>query len=298
MVIFARVVETGSFSAAARRMGVSRAVVSYQINQLEKRLGVRLLNRSTRRVSITSAGRQYRSYCQRVASDAEAAHAAMRSLRNEPAGRITLACPVNLGIRWVIPVVNAYKSRYPKVELDVRFSDSTANVIGEGVDLAIRAGPLADSDLVAVQLATIRRRLCAAPSYLQLHGAPRSVDHLKDHQWVIYSVAAQEVSLRLRQRQIEVPMRGSIRTDNANARRALVIAGHGLAVLPAYDADVPLRDGRLVELFPEYTASPLTLFAVYPSGATRSRAVRLLLDSFREHPLDGSLPAESDTYAA
>jgi DNA-binding transcriptional LysR family regulator len=282
MLVFARVLEQGSFSAAARRLGVSRAVVSYQVKQLEERLGVRLLNRSTRRLSLTAPGRQYHESCEKIAREADLAHAFVQSLREEAVGRVAVACPVHLGLQWVVPVVVGYRRRYPGVELDLRFSESVANVIEQGIDLALRAGPLIDSQLQAVSIATIPRHLCASPDYLQAHGWPRTAEDLDGHEWVLYGRPA-PVTLSREGIEHRITPSGTLRTDSAGARLQFAIAGQGLVVLPQYDAHAPVQSGQLVELLPNYALPSLELFAVFPQGATSTRATRLLLDMLREH---------------
>lgn len=284
MLFFARVVEAGSFSGAARRLGVSRAVVSYQIKRLEGELGVRLLNRSTRRLSLTAAGVDYHRSCQRIATEAEAAHALVLSLREEAVGRVVLACPVHLGELWVLPEISAFRRRYPAIELDLRFSESVANVIEEGVDLAIRAGPLEDSLLRATPLARLSRHLCGAPAYLERHGRPERPEDLDGHEWVLYGRGSRAFELPGESGPVRVQPRGSLRVDSAAARRRLVLDGHGLAVLPSYDAEPGFESGALVELLPDSALPRLELFAVHPEGTLLARAAQLVLDWLREHP--------------
>lgn len=285
MLIFARVVEAGSFSAAAERLGVSRAVVSYQIKQLEQRLGIRLLNRSTRRLSLTAAGRQYFDSCHRIADEAKTAHRLIQNLQDEPVGHLSIACPVNLGIQWIVPIVSEFRQRYPSIELDLNLSESLVNLIEEGIDLAIRAGPLVDSELKSIKLATSSRRMCAAPSYLRQRGRPQQLEQLADHEWIIYSRMSSQLNLIKDNKSYTLNIQGKLRTNNAAARLQFALAGHGIALLPHYDVYQALEKGELIELFSEYQLPALDLFAVFPTGSTHTRASRLLLDMLREHPL-------------
>lgn len=147
MVVFAQIVEQGSLSAAARHIGLSRAVVSYHIKKLESQLGVSLLNRSTRSITLTDAGQGYYERCRAIAEQAQAANLQIENLKNEPEGLIKITCPVNVGLQNIVPALNEFKTRYPKIQLDVMLSDDVVNIIQEGIDLAIRGAPLADSGL-------------------------------------------------------------------------------------------------------------------------------------------------------
>ena len=283
MMFLARVTESGSFSAAARRLGVSRAVVSYQIKKLEDRVGVRLLNRSTRHLSLTAAGLQYDNHCKRMVSEAESAHTLLQNLREEAVGRIVMACPANLGLQWVVPVVNQFRIQYPSIELDIKFSDSISNLVEDGIDLAIRSGPLPDSELKAVKLASVTRHLCASPGYLQLNGWPKSPEELNSHRWIIYDRSSTKIGLRKGDIQHAVKMQGTLIVNSAAARLQFALADHGIALLPFYDVRDFFKSGRLLELLPEYELPQLELFAVFPTGSTTARASQLMLDMLRSH---------------
>ncbi len=283
MLIFARVVEGGSFSAAAKRLGVSRAVVSYQVKRLEERLGIRLLNRSTRRLSLTPAGQNYYASCQRIAAEAESAHVQVQNLREEAVGKVVLACPVNLGMRWVVPVVELFRKRYPAVELDIRFSEEVVNLIEEGVDIALRAGPLTNSELTAIKIASVTRHICASPEYLEQHGWPKQPRQLGEHQWVVYKRGSNKLLVKLNDVAETIVMTGSLATNNAGARLKFVKAGLGIGVLPHYDCAEALRSGELIELLPNYTLPSLELFAVFPKGATQAKATQLMTQLLKQH---------------
>ena len=284
MLIFARVVESGSFSAAARRLGISRAVVSYQIKQLETRIGVRLLNRSTRRLSLTASGRQYHESCKRIAAEADSAHSLIQNLREEAVGRVALACPVNLGMQWVVPIINQFRNQYPQIALDLQFSESLSNLIEEGIDIAIRSGPLDDSELKAVNLATVSRHICASPDYLQRNGWPKSPADLSEHEWVVYKRLSSKLLVSRADTSIAITMSGSLATNNAAARLQFALAGHGIALLPQYDVGQSLKSGELIELLPDYRLPSLELFAVFPTGSTDARASQLMLNMLKENP--------------
>ena len=284
MMFLARVVESGSFSAAARRLGVSRAVVSYQIKTLEERLGVRLLNRSTRHISLTAAGMQYGVHCERMVSEAQAAHTLLQNLREDAVGRIVIACPANLGLQWVVPVVNQFRTAHPAIELDIQFSDSISNVVEGGIDLAIRSGPLPDSELKASKLASVPRHLCASPAYLELHGWPKTPGELTNHQWIVYDRSTTKLVLKKGAIEYTVKMQGTLSVDNAAARLQFALANHGIALLPSYDVAESFKSGQLLPLLPGYELPELELFAVFPKGSTTARAAQLMLDMLRSNP--------------
>jgi len=152
MVVFAQVVEQGNLTAAAKHIGLSRAVVSYHIKKLESQLGVKLLNRSTRSIALTEAGSEYYQSCRIIADQATTANQQIENLKNEPEGLLKITCPVNVGLQMVVPALNEFRRLYPKIELDVMLTDEVVNIIQEGIDLAIRGAPLPDSGLQASKL--------------------------------------------------------------------------------------------------------------------------------------------------
>lgn len=284
MLVFARVVEAGSFSAAARKMGVSRAVVSYQVKQQEQQLAVRLLNRSTRRISLTAAGTTYYQRCRLILKEAEHAHNEMQNLREEAVGKVSLACPVNLGLRWIVPVANAFRRRYPQIELDINFSESITDLIKSGTDIAVRSGPLPDSELRAVHLTKLSRHVCAAPSYFENRPIPETINDLQHHQWIVYSRLSSKLIFRRGDQSFSVPVNGTLFTNDAAARVQFAIAGQGLALLPNYDAQEGISSGKLMEIMADYTLPELELYAVFPEGATQAKASRLMLDMLKQYP--------------
>lgn len=284
MLVFARVVEAGSFAEAARNMGISRAVVSYQIKQQEQLLAVRLLNRSTRRISLTTAGTQYYQRCKVILKEAEQAHNEIQNLREDAVGKVSLACPVNLGLRWIVPIANAFRQRYPQIELDINFSETVTDIIQSGTDIAVRAGPLPDSELHAVRLSIVSQHICASPSYFAGRSIPVSTDDLQQHQWIVYSRLSSKLILRKDGASLSVPLKGTLFTNDAAARLQFALAGQGLAVLPEYDIQEQIAAGKLIEVLKEYRLPNLELFAVFPQGATQAKAVKLMLDMLKQYP--------------
>ena len=278
MVVFAQVIEQGNLTAAAKHLGLSRAVVSYHIKKLESQLGVKLLNRSTRSVSATEAGTAYYQSCRIIAEQASTANQQMENLKSEPEGLLKITCPVNVGLQMIVPALNDFRRLYPKIELDVSLSDEVINIMQEGIDLAIRGAPLPDSGLQASKLSTLKTCLCAAPEYLNKHGRPKKPAELEQHQWVIYKLASNAITLTQGSRSFSIAIKGSISTNNAAARTAFIEGGHGLGRIPVYDARPKIQAGTLETIMDDYQLADINIYGVFPPGNTSSKKLRLLID--------------------
>jgi len=278
MVVFAQVIDQGSLSAAAKHLGLSRAVVSYHLKKLEAQLGIKLLNRTTRTINLTEAGQAYYERCHVIADQASAANQQIESFKNEPIGLLKITCPVNVGLQIVVPALNEFKKIYPKIKLDVMLTDDVVNIMKEGIDLAIRGAPLPDSGLQAIKLATLETCLCAAPEYLRQYGHPKKPADLSNHQWVIYKLTADVVTLSKGSRSFSITTTGSISTNNSAARTAFVEAGHGLGRIPTYDALPKIKAGTLETVLDDYTFNDINVYGIFPPGTANSKKLRLLLD--------------------
>lgn len=283
MVVFAQIVEQGSLSAAARHIGLSRAVVSYHIKKLESQLGVSLLNRSTRSITLTDAGQGYYERCRAIAEQAQAANLQIENLKNEPEGLIKITCPVNVGLQNIVPALNEFKTRYPKIQLDVMLSDDVVNIIQEGIDLAIRGAPLADSGLQATKLTTLPTCLCASPLYVSQHGQPRTPADLDKHDWVMYKRASSVLAISKGSLSYSLKVSGGITTNNSMARTAFVEGGHGLGRIPLYDALPKIKQGSLMQVMADYQLDDIQLYGVFPPGSASSKKMRLLIDYLKEY---------------
>ena len=283
MVVFAQVIEQGSLSAAAKHIGLSRAVVSYHIKKLEAQLEVKLLNRSTRSINLTEAGLAYYERCSVIAEQAAAANRQIENFKNEPVGLLKITCPVNIGLKSIVPALNKFKKIYPKISLDVMLTDEVINIMKEGIDLAIRGAPLPDSGLQASKLATLTTCLCASPEYIRQFGHPKNPEDLQAHQWVIYKLTTGVVSLTKGNQSYSITTKGSITTNNSAARTAFVEAGHGLGRIPLYDALPKIKAGTLVTIMDDYTLSDINVFGVFPPGTANSKKLRLLLNFLKEY---------------
>ncbi|MEH6451644.1 MAG: LysR family transcriptional regulator [Psychromonas sp.] len=283
MVVFAQVVEQGSLTAAAKHIGLSRAVVSYHIKKLEAHLGIKLLNRSTRSIALTEAGTQYYKRCRIIAQQASAANQQIENLKNEPVGLLKITCPVNVGLQTIVPALNEFRNLYPKIKLDVMLSDEVVNIMKEGIDIAIRGAPLADSGLQASKLSTLQTCLCGSPEYFKKHGRPKTPTELAEHDWVIYKLTSGVLDLKKGNRSFSVKLNGSITTNNAAARTAFIEGGHGLGRIPTYDAWPKIKAGTLEMILSDYRLNDIDIYGVFLPGAANSKKLRLLIDFLKEY---------------
>jgi len=283
MVVFAQVVEQGNLTAAAKHIGLSRAVVSYHIKKLETQLGVKLLNRSTRSIALTEAGAEYYQSCRIIAEQASTANQQIENLKNEPEGLLKITCPVNVGLQMVVPALNDFRRLYPKIELDVMLTDEVVNIIQEGIDLAIRGAPLPDSGLQASKLSTLQTCLCGSPDYFKRHGRPVDPTDLEQHDWVIYKLTSGAIELKKGSRSYSVAVKGNISTNNAAARTAFLEGGHGLGRIPVYDAWPKIQAGTLESVLDDYELKDIDIYGVFPPGSAASKKLRLLIDYLKEY---------------
>ncbi|MEM9453379.1 MAG: LysR family transcriptional regulator [Myxococcota bacterium] len=280
MAVFAHVARGSSFADAARELGVSRAAVSHQIRRLEKRLGVPLTRRSTRSLSLTPAGQLFAERCQNMIAEASSALANIDLIRQEPRGRVVITCSNHFGQVHIVPALAEFRRRYRNIELDVLLTDSNLDIVARGIDLAVRAGPLSDSSLRARRLLTDETFLCAAPSYLEHYGVPTQPEHLADHRWVLYPRSLRYVTLGVGGRDRRIAVRGHVRLNNAASRLVFVLAGEGIARLPAYDARPRIASGELVRILPECRTTPVNVYLVHPErlGPSARRVADFLVE--------------------
>lgn len=280
MLVFAEVVETGSFTEAARRMGLSKASVSREVARLERRLGAQLLRRSTRSMSLTEVGEAFYAGCQRVAEEAEQAERSAAELQGEPRGEIRFATAVSFGQMQVAALLPAFLARYPKLRLQMDLTDRMVDLVREKVDLAIRiSGRLADATIVQRRLCPIRFVVCAAPLYLKRNGTPRSLAALDRHNCL--GAAAPPWRL-LMGRARTAKLRGDLNVDNGEALRRVALTGHGVVCLPTYLVGDDIGAGRLVQILPAQLTLEASAFAVYPQSRHPSPKVRALIDYLAE----------------
>jgi DNA-binding transcriptional LysR family regulator len=278
--VFVRIVEEGSLTAAGARLGLSRAAVSKHLVALEDRLGVRLLNRTTRRCSLTEAGSSYHDRARQILAElAEAEREAGRS-GAQPTGRLRLNAPMTFGTMHLAPAIPGYCAAHPAVTVDMTLNDRLVDLVEEGFDLAVRIGRLADSSLVARRLAPCRFLACAAPSYLAARGRPAAPEELEAHACLGYSYAPGgdiwEFTGPDGPRRVRVS--GPMRANNGEALAAAAAAGLGIVLSPSFIVSAHLRAGRLVPVLEGYAVAERGIFAVWPAGRHLSAKVRSFVD--------------------
>jgi DNA-binding transcriptional LysR family regulator len=285
MSLFLRVLERGSLSAAGRDLALSPAAVSNHIRALEDWLGVRLLNRTTRQLSLTEAGETFRARCETILAKVAEAEATVASLQAVPRGILRVNAPIAFGVRHLGPVVAAYLDRYADMKLDLVLNDRLVDIVEEGFDVAVRVGDLADSQLVARRLAPCRFVVCAAPRYLELRGEPLRPADLQDHHCLEYSLRAPPGRWAFTAadgKDISIAIAGRLRATNGDLLRSAAKAGLGVILAPTFIVCDDLKDGALRELLTDYTVKPTGIFAVYPTGRYPSPKLRSFIDFLAE----------------
>lgn len=285
MEAFVQVVDHGGFTEAARKLGMSKSAVSKHVSALEARLAVRLLNRTTRRVSPTEVGLAYYDRARSVLDEAASADEMVTAMQATPKGALRISAPISFGISHVSPAVADFLCAFPQVDVAMVLEDRFVELIAEGYDAAIRVGTLADSSLVARKIAETRSLMVAAPDYLAGAGTPRSVDDLNDHQLLHYSILSTGNFWRLRgpsgeERQIRVG--GRLTINNGEALMKAAEAGLGIAQVPSFMAAGALAAGRLVEVLAERPADILGVHVVYPPGRYPQPKLRAFVDFLAE----------------
>lgn len=280
MRVFTSVVENSGFSAASEKLGLSRAAVSKHIAQLEMHLGGRLLNRTTRRMSLTGVGRVYYTSCKQILEDIDAAECVVSGLSNAPRGVLRINAPMSFGSRRIAPLLARFNTLYPAVEVDLSLNDRLVDVVEEGYDLVIRIAELADSNLIARRLAPSHQLLCASPGYLQAHGIPQHPQDLARHACLRYSYSrhTDEWLLQGPAGEQRVRISGPLRSNNGDALCCAAEQGQGIALLPTFIAGDAIRAGRLQCVLPEYRPPVTGIHAIYPSSRHLSAKVRAFID--------------------
>ena len=283
MQAFVQVVDTGSFAGAARRLSVSPAVVTGAVQSLEKRLGVQLLNRTTRKVNLTEVGRGFYERCSRILAEIDEAETLASALQASPRGRLRLNTSVALA-RLVTPLIGDYVALYPEVLFELIMSDHMVDLVEEGFDLALRTGALPDSSLRLRRLGVGRMVLCAAPRYLARRDAPEHPSDLGHHNCLVYvnSESASRWRFSGPDGEHEIAVSGNLRSNSIEGLRSAVLAGMGASLLPAIIIADDLKSGALVQLLPRYTTNEVVVQAVYPPGRHVSAKVRTFLDFLAE----------------
>jgi DNA-binding transcriptional LysR family regulator len=287
MTVFARVVEARGFSAAARALSLSKSQVSKEVSRLEAELGVRLLHRTTRQLSLTEIGAAFYEHCARIAQEIDAARATVHRLQAAPRGTLRITTPVTFAAVQLAPALRSYVARYPEVTIDVDATDRVVDLAEEGRDVALRLAAAPAQNVVARRIATLQWVLCAAPAYLRLHGTPQTPKDLQQHNCLVYpGLPGLHGGWRFRdgRRDTTLAIAGNCRVNNAAVLHQLVLAGEGLSLFPTYLVGPDLRAGRLRLLLADALAAPpMNLWAIYLPQRQVLPKVRTFIDHLLAH---------------
>lgn len=285
MQIFVEVARAQGFTAAANRVGLSRAQVSKSVMQLEGYLGTRLFNRTTRRISLTEVGRIYLQRCIDILDDIAETEAIAAEHTETARGRLTLSAPTSFAMLHLQQAIPAYLRQYPDVQISLNLADRFIDVVEEGFDLVIRIAELEDSSLIARRLAPCRRVLCAAPAYLEEHGTPRVPQDLAIHHCLVYSNELRPDSWRLQGAAgtETVRVNGPLCADNGDVLRAAAVDGLGVTLLPTFIVGADLQSGHLVQVLADYCPAEISIYAVFPSRRFLSAKVRSFVDFMADY---------------
>ncbi|MEZ5611222.1 MAG: LysR family transcriptional regulator [Rhodocyclaceae bacterium] len=285
MRVFCEVVEAGGFAAAAARMGLSTSAISRHVAQLEAHLNVRLLNRTTRKVSPTDAGQAYFERCVQWLADLDEIEAVVAGEAQRPSGRLRLSAPIALSVHRLAPAFAAFLQRYPEVTLDVALSDNVADFIDEGLDVAIRVGRLGSENLVARRIDSARLMLAASPAYLAARGTPVHPEALAEHDCFVYSYAASGSLWQFEGpggESTAVRVNGAVRANNGMLLAEMASCGCGIVQVPDFLVQPLLDSGRLVPVLTDWEPPGLPIHAVYPTRRHLSAKVQALVGFLTE----------------
>jgi DNA-binding transcriptional LysR family regulator len=281
MRAYVRVVESGSFTAAADSLGVAKSAISQRVSELESQLGVRLLNRTTRNLSMTDSGHVYYVQCVRILAEVEEVEATLADEQAALKGSLRITAPMSFGQLHLMPAIDAFFNQHPALQLDLDLSDRHINLVEEGFDLALRISRLEDSSLIARRLAPVRRVTVASPAYLQQHGRPMTPQQLVAHQGLMYTHAPKGAYWKFqgkanRSVSVDVPLRARI--NNGDALMDAAIAGLGISILPTFIVAEAVRRGELVVILQDYPCHEISLHAVYPPPRYQPQRLRTFVD--------------------
>jgi LysR family transcriptional regulator for bpeEF and oprC len=293
-LVFVKVIEQGSFIAAAKALGLPKTTVSRKVQELEGRLGAQLLHRTTRRLGLTEAGSVYYEHCQRIAHELEEAESAVGQLQGGPRGWLRFTVPYSIGIAWISPILGQFRARYPDIRLDMHMSNDPVDLISGEIDVALRAGALPDSTLVARRLAGFRTQVFASPQYIEQHGEPLHPDELQHHRIIAvrkhYHHHPSRITWPLSDgnRVTEYPINPLIVANDPSALLGALLAGEGLTVCTDVAAKPYVESGALRRVLAGWTGPEVDFSAVFPRGRVASPKVRAFVDFLVERLSDNA----------
>lgn len=280
MRAFITVVDEGGFTRAAERLEMSPQLVSKYVSQLEQHLGVRLLNRTTRRIHLTEAGTRYHQRAQQVLTDIDDMEHQLGDLQTQAQGLLRISAPVSFATRHLAPLLSDFQRAHPAVGIDLQLNDRKVDIVEEGFDVALRIGHLKSSSLIAKRVAPVRLVMCASPAYLARHGTPRRPEDLRAHRYLRYSYLEQDASESLFRWLTGRGQHqgGDLVSNNGDVLVEAAIAGAGIALQPTFISGAAIQAGRLKVLLPEHEPRPMSLYAVYAHRQLLASKVRCFVD--------------------
>lgn len=284
--IFATVARLGSFTATARELNLSKPTISKAITRLEDNLGTVLFHRTSRKISLSAAGRALLPHAQQIAQDGEAAMEAARDTTQLLRGQVRMAAPLSYGLSHLAPVIASFMSKFPEIAVDVQLSDAKVDLVEEGFDLAVRIAALPDSSLRAIKLRAMDRPFVTAPAYLERKGEPKHPSELSDHDCFIYSNLPTPELWHLtgpNGEKVSAQPKCRLRTNNGSLELESLFAGHGISNLPDFLVEEHIRSGKLVTILSDWHFEPIDLNIVMPPSPLRPARVNALIDHLREH---------------
>jgi len=288
LTVFARVVEDGSFTAAAERLDLPKSTLSRTVSRLEAHLGVRLLQRTTRSLHLTDAGRQFYDRVRRSLDELADAERALSDFQSSPRGHLRITMPVELGMRFMGSVLTEFMLHYPDVSIEADLSGRMVDLVEEGVDLGLRIGAFNDANLIGRRLGQLNGRFFASPSYIQQHSMPKSTNELDQHEFVLFR-QPRENHIHIDANgnsasttTVPVRLRGRLSANNAHLQMDAVIAGLGIGLLPGFITDQAVSSGQLLPVLPQARVRMGDLWAMTPSRAHMPSALRAFLDFLAE----------------
>lgn len=288
MAIFVHVVEAGSFTGAAKNLGLPKSTVSRKITQLEERLGVRLIQRTTRSLRLTDTGNAYYNHCARILSEIEEANIAVTQMQSTPTGTLRITAPVLFGSTVLSSLVAEFMDQHPQVMVDLVLSDQRLDLVQEGIDVAFRIGQLEDSSLIGRYLGDVRAILCASPEYLERHGMPSHPEQLHEHRLLTGSQWLQWPMNGPQEEQYTVQVKPRLQVNDFASLYALTLSGAGISPVPMLIAAPAIRAGNLVPVLCDWPFEASPIHALYPSNRHLSAKVRsfvdFVIDSIRPNP--------------
>lgn len=285
--VFTKVVQAKSFSEAARRLGVAKSAVSKQISQLEQEVGVRLLHRSTRKLSLTEAGESYYQHCQHIVERAEIALNELREYQHQPTGTLRVSSPVPFGAALLLPVIKELRSVYPLLNVELQLNDEVIDMVDEAIDLTIRVGKLPDSSLVAKKLCDTPAVLFASPEYLAKHGIPKTPSDLSQHNWIYLSIMPAPLMRSFRHittgKKEKPDVKVALKINSVDGVIAAAKQGLGISVMAKATVNQALQQGQLIPLLEDYRLDPISVYAMYPHREHLPPKVRIFMDFLQRY---------------